>query len=71
MNNFGIYTRLSYHSSAIEGNTITLPEVSNIFLERSLSGSHKSTREFYEIENRKQAFECLFDNIDFKYGSNT
>ena len=59
-----ILIRMAYHSSAIEGNTITLPEVSNIFLDHSLPGSRKSIREFYEIENHKQAFEYLFDNID-------
>ena len=59
-----ILIRMAYHSSAIEGNTITLPEVSNIFLERSLPGSRKGIRKFYEIENHKQAFEYLFDNID-------
>lgn len=59
-----ILIRMAYHSSAIEGNTITFPEVSNIFLERSLPGSRKGIREFYEIENHKQAFEYLFDNID-------
>ena len=59
-----ILIRMAYHSCAIEGNTITLPEVSNIFLERSLPGSCKGIREFYEIENHKQAFEYLFDNID-------
>ena len=56
---------MAYHSSAIEGNTITLPEVSNIFLERSLPKG-KTIKEFYEIENHKQAFEYLFDNIDNK-----
>ena len=54
---------MAYHSSAIEGNTITLPEVSNIFLERTLPKG-KTINEFYEIENHKQAFEYLFDNID-------
>lgn len=58
-----ILIRIAYHSSAIEGNTITLPEVSNIFLERSLP-KYKTIREFYEIENHKQAFEFLFDNIN-------
>ena len=58
-----ILIRMAYHSSAIEGNTITLPEVSNIFLERSLP-KYKTIREFYEIENHKQAFEFLFDNIN-------
>ena len=45
-----ILIRIAY---AIEGNPITLPEVSNIFLERSLPGSCKGIREFYEIENHK------------------
>ena len=54
---------MAYHSSAIEGNTVTLPEVSNIFLERSLP-KYKTIREFYEIKNHKQAFEFLFDNIN-------
>ena len=58
-----ILIRMSYHSSAIEGNIIALPEVSNIFLERSLP-KYKTIREFYEIENHKQAFEFLFDNIN-------
>ena len=58
-----ILIRMAYHSSAIEGNTITLSEVSNIFLERSLP-KYKTIREFYEIENHKQAFEFLFDNIN-------
>lgn len=40
-----------------------MPEVSNIFLERSLP-KYKTIREFYEIENHKQAFEFLFDNIN-------
>lgn len=58
-----ILIRMAYHSSAIEGNTVTLPEVSNIFLERSLP-KYKTIREFYEIKNHKQAFEFLFDNIN-------
>ena len=45
-----ILIRMAYHSSAIEGNTITLPEVSNIFLERFLP-KYKTIREFYKIEN--------------------
>ncbi|WP_454955734.1 Fic family protein [Gemella morbillorum] len=59
-----ILIRMAYHSSAIEGNTITLPETVSIILENTLPISRKGIREFYEIENHKQAFECLFDNID-------
>ena len=59
-----ILIRMAYHSSAIEGNTITLPETVSIILENTLPSSRKGIREFYEIENHKQAFEYLFDNID-------
>ena len=59
-----ILIRMAYHSSAIEGNTITLPETVSIILENTLPSSRKSIREFYEIENHKQAFEYLFNNID-------
>ena len=55
---------MAYHSSAIEGNTITLPETVSIILENTLPSSRKGIREFYEIENHKQAFEFLFDNIN-------
>ena len=59
-----ILIRMAYHSSAIEGNTITLPETVSIILENTLPSSRKGIREFYEIENHKQAFEFLFDNIN-------
>lgn len=59
-----ILIRMAYHSSAIEGNTITLPETVSIILENTLPSSRKGIREFYEIENHKQAFEYLFDNIE-------
>ena len=56
-----ILVRIAYHSSGIEGNTITLPETVSIILESSLPNSRKSIREFYEIENHKQAFAYLLD----------
>ncbi|MEX5398746.1 Fic family protein, partial [Streptococcus sp. ZJ93] len=46
-----ILVRMAYHSSGIEGNTISLPETVSIIIENSLPGNHKSIREFYEIEN--------------------
>ena len=42
-----ILIRMAYHSSAIEGNTITLPETVSIILENTLPSSRKSIREFY------------------------
>ena len=58
-----ILVRIAYHSSGIEGNTISLPETVSIILESTLPGKHKSIREFYEIENHKQAFSLLLDSL--------
>lgn len=61
-----ILIRISHHSSAIEGNTISLPETVSIILENTLPSSRKNIREFYEIENHKQAFTYMFEKIDNK-----
>lgn len=53
--------RMAFHSCAIEGNTISLPQVGGIFLERMLPSGGKSVREFYEVENHKRAFEYIED----------
>ncbi|HEM3163795.1 TPA: Fic family protein [Streptococcus suis] len=59
-----LLVRMAYHSSGIEGNTISLPETVSIILESTLPGKHKSIREFYEIENHKQAFQSLLFALD-------
>ncbi|MDO4775530.1 MAG: Fic family protein [Aerococcaceae bacterium] len=56
-----ILVRMAYHSSGIEGNTISLPETVSIILENTLPQKGKSIREFYEIENHKQTFHYLVD----------
>ncbi len=61
-----ILVRIAYHSSGIEGNTISLPETVSIVIENSLLGNHKSIREFYEIENHKQAFSFLLEQLDIQ-----
>lgn len=58
-----ILVRMAYHSSGIEGNTISLPETVSIILESTLPRTGKSIREFYEIENHRQAFQQLLDNL--------
>lgn len=58
-----ILVRMAYHSSGIEGNTISLPETVSIILESTLPRNGKSIREFYEIENHKQAFSYLLDSL--------
>lgn len=67
-----ILVRMAYHSSGIEGNTISLPETVSIILESTLPSNRKSIREFYEIENHKQAFyyllDLLTDQVPFNLG---
>ncbi|KAA9239970.1 Fic family protein [Aerococcus tenax] len=59
-----LLVRMAYHSSAIEGNTISLPETVSIIVENSLPNNSKSIREFYEIENHKQAFAYLLEALE-------
>ncbi|MCI3027528.1 Fic family protein [Desemzia sp. C1] len=52
-----ILVRLAHHSAGIEGNTISLPATVSIIVNGTLPTSSRATvREFYEIENHKQAF---------------
>lgn len=59
-----VLVRLAHHSSAIEGNTISLPETVTIIVEGTMPGSHKSIREFFEIENHKRAFSLVLDILE-------
>ena len=56
--------RLAHHSAGIEGNTISLPATVSIILNGTLPVSGGATvREFYEIENHKQAFYNLLEHL--------
>ena len=57
--------RLAHHSAGIEGNTISLPATVSIILNVTLPISSGATvREFYEIENHKQAFSNMLDHLE-------
>ena len=58
-----LLVRIAYHSSAIEGNTISLADTVTILLHETIPGK-VSKREFYEIENHKQALEYVIDQLD-------
>lgn len=59
-----VLVRLAHHSSAIEGNTITLPETVTIILNDTLPNNANITRrEFYEVDNHQQAFEYIIHAI--------
>lgn len=56
--------RLAYNSSAIEGNTITLPETATIIINQTLPNNSKITnREYFEVLNHQPAFEYMITNI--------
>src|SRR5690625_3930784 len=60
-----VLVRLAHHSSAIEGNTITLPETVTIILNNTLPNNAKiSRREFYEVDNHQQTFEYVINMIE-------
>lgn len=58
-----LLVRIAYHSSAIEGNTISLADTVTILLHETIPGK-VSKREFYEIENHKQSFEYVIDQLE-------
>jgi len=59
-----ILVRLAHHSSAIEGNTISLPETVSIILHNKVvSNRSLDLREIYEIKNHEQAFEFVLSAI--------
>ncbi|UJF16776.1 Fic family protein (plasmid) [Jeotgalibaca sp. MA1X17-3] len=59
-----ILVRFAHHSAGIEGNTISLPATVSIIVNGTLPMSGKATvREFYEIENHKQAFKHIIEHV--------
>lgn len=55
-----LFVRMSHHSSAIENNTISLPETVSIILHHTVPNK-VSLRELYEIDNHRYAMQYLFD----------
>lgn len=58
-----ILVRIAYHSSAIENNRITLNETITILLEDKMPNSNFSIREFFEVENHRQALNFVWENL--------
>lgn len=60
-----VLIRLAHHSSAIEGNTITLPETATIILDQTLpNNSNITRREYFEVLNHEQTFEYMINQIE-------
>jgi len=59
-----LITRSTYHSNAIEGNTLTYAETYAIlYNDNSFKIEGKEPREIYEAINHKKALELVFDNL--------
>ena len=59
-----ILVRLAHHSSALEGNTITLAETISIILHNQVSSNRSvDLREVYEIKNHEQAFHYVVESL--------
>ena len=54
--------RITYHSNAIEGNTLTLNETATIILDSAIPGS-KSVREVFEVLNHKKAIDYTLTEL--------
>lgn len=60
-----VLIRLAHHSSAMEGNTISLPETATIILDQTLPNNAKITRrEYFEVLNHEQTFEYMINQIE-------
>lgn len=60
-----ILVRFAHHSSAIEGNTITLAETISIILHNQVASNRSlDLREIYEIKNHEQAFHYLLETLE-------
>ena len=55
--------RITYHSNAIEGNTLTLNETATIILDSTILGS-KSVREVFEVLNHKKAIDYMISELE-------
>jgi len=50
-----VLVRLAHHSSAIEGNTLTISDTYSLLLEELVPSGGSSRREVYEVENHREA----------------
>lgn len=55
--------RMTHHSNAIEGNTLTLNETATIILDNTILGS-KSVREVFEVLNHKRAIDYMVSELE-------
>lgn len=59
-----VLVRLAHHSSALEGNTISLPETATIIIDQTLPSNSKITkREYFEVLNHEAAFDYVVEGV--------
>lgn len=66
-----VLVRMAHHSSAIEGNTLTLSDTISILADDITPNSSKSMRELYEVANHREAFAVVLNKIYAKESIDT
>ena len=60
-----VLVRFAYHSTGIEGNSMTLGETRSVLLDEVIkTAAQRSLREIYEVDNHKAAFHRLLIEAD-------
>ncbi|MBC6135033.1 Fic family protein [Listeria booriae] len=59
-----VLVRMAHHSSAIEGNTISLADTVSIIIHNKVTGSGYDLREIYEIKNHEQTFQYMLEQLE-------
>lgn len=64
-----VLVRLAHHSTAIEGNTLSLAETVSIILHNTLPPTSRSIdlREIYEVKNHEKAFRFVLEELEQKH----
>ncbi|GFH42173.1 hypothetical protein Hs30E_07240 [Lactococcus hodotermopsidis] len=58
-----VLIRIAHHSSAIEGNTLSLSDTITILIDEMTPSHSKSLRELYEVANHREAFADLLVQV--------
>ena len=60
-----VLVRFAYHSTGIEGNSMTLGETRSVLLDGVIkTAAQRSLREIYEVDNHKASFHRLLIEAD-------
>lgn len=64
-----VLVRLAHHSTAIEGNTLSLAETVSIILDNALPPTNRkiTLREIYEVRNHEPSFHYILNELNSRH----